>query len=126
MMKKVISTDQAPKAIGPYSQAIECNGLLFVSGQIPIDPSTGAIVDGDIKIQTRRVLQNITAILEAAGYQLDDVIKCTVLMADMNDFAAMNEIYGEFFTNNKPARAAFGVVQLPMKAKVEIECIASK
>jgi len=94
--------------------------------QIPIDPSTGAIVDGDIKIQTRRVLQNITAILEAAGYQLDDVIKCTVLMADMNDFAAMNEIYGEFFTNNKPARAAFGVVQLPMKAKVEIECIASK
>jgi len=126
MMKKVISTDQAPKAIGPYSQAIECNGLLFVSGQIPIDPSTGAIVDGDIKIQTRRVLQNITAILEAAGYQLDDVIKCTVLMADMNDFAAMNEIYGEFFTNNKPARAAFGVVQLPMKSKVEIECIASK
>jgi 2-iminobutanoate/2-iminopropanoate deaminase len=126
MMKKVISTDQAPKAIGPYSQAIECNGLLFISGQIPIDPSTGAIVDGDIKIQTRRVLQNITAILEAAGYQLDDVIKCTVLMADMNDFAAMNEIYGEFFTNNKPARAAFGVVQLPMKAKVEIECIASK
>ncbi|HNT70859.1 MAG: Enamine/imine deaminase [Bacteroidetes bacterium ADurb.Bin035] len=125
-MKKVISTDQAPKAIGPYSQAIECNGLLFISGQIPIDPSTGAIVDGDIKIQTRRVLQNITAILEAAGYQLDDVIKCTVLMADMNDFAAMNEIYGEFFTNNKPARAAFGVVQLPMKAKVEIECIASK
>ncbi len=126
MMKKVISTVQAPKAIGPYSQAIECNGLLFISGQIPIDPSTGAIVDGDIKIQTRRVLQNITAILEAAGYQLDDVIKCTVLMADMNDFAAMNEIYGEFFTNNKPARAAFGVVQLPMKAKVEIECIASK
>lgn len=125
-MKKVISTDQAPKAICPYSQAIECNGLLFISGQIPIDPSTGAIVDGDIKIQTRRVLQNITAILEAAGYQLDDVIKCTVLMADMNDFAAMNEIYGEFFTNNKPARAAFGVVQLPMKAKVEIECIASK
>jgi 2-iminobutanoate/2-iminopropanoate deaminase len=125
-MKKVISTDQAPKAIGPYSQAIECNGLLFISGQIPIDPSTGAIVDGDIKVQTRRVLQNITAILEAAGYQLDDVIKCTVLMADMNDFAAMNEIYGEFFTNNKPARAAFGVVQLPMKAKVEIECIASK
>lgn len=125
-MKKVISTDQAPKAIGPYSQAIECNGLLFISGQIPIDPSTGAIVDGDIKIQTRRVLQNITAILEAAGYQLDDVIKCTVLMADMNDFAAMNEIYGEFFTNNKPARAAFGVVQLPMKSKVEIECIASK
>ena len=125
-MKKVISTDQAPKAIGPYSQAIESNGLLFISGQIPIDPSTGAIVDGDIKIQTRRVLQNITAILEAAGYQLDDVIKCTVLMADMNDFAAMNEIYGEFFTNNKPARAAFGVVQLPMKAKVEIECIASK
>ena len=126
MMKKVISTDQAPKAIGPYSQAIESNGLLFVSGQIPIDPSTGAIVDGDIKMQTRRVLQNITAILEAAGYQLDDVIKCTVLMADMNDFAAMNEIHGEFFTNNKPARAAFGVVQLPMKAKVEIECIASK
>lgn len=126
MMKKVISTVQAPKAIGPYSQAIECNGLLFVSGQIPIDPSTGAIVDGDIKIQTRRVLQNITAILEAAGYRLDDVIKCTVLMADMNDFAAMNEIYSEFFTNNKPARAAFGVVQLPMKAKVEIECIASK
>ncbi|MDI3546057.1 MAG: 2-iminobutanoate/2-iminopropanoate deaminase [Rikenellaceae bacterium] len=125
-MKKVISTVQAPKAIGPYSQAIECNGLLFVSGQIPIDPSTGAIVDGDIKIQTRRVLQNITAILEAAGYRLDDVIKCTVLMADMNDFAAMNEIYSEFFTNNKPARAAFGVVQLPMKAKVEIECIASK
>ena len=125
-MKKVISTDQAPKAIGPYSQAIECNGLLFISGQIPIDPSTGAILDGDIKIQTRRVLQNITAILEAAGYQLDDVIKCTVLMADMNDFADMNEIYGEFFTNNKPARAAFGVVQLPMKAKVEIECIASK
>ena len=125
-MKKVISTDQAPKAIGPYSQSIECNGLLFISGQIPIDPSTGAIVDGDIKIQTRRVLQNITAILEAAGYQLDDVIKCTVLMADMNDFADMNEIYGEFFTNNKPARAAFGVVQLPMKAKVEIECIASK
>lgn len=125
-MKKVISTDQAPKAIGPYSQAIEYNGLLFVSGQIPIDPSTGSIVDGDIKVQTRRVLQNMTAILESAGYTLDNVVKCTVLMADMNDFAAMNEVYGEYFTNNKPARAAFGVVQLPMHAKVEIECIAAK
>ncbi|HHW59030.1 MAG: RidA family protein [Bacteroidales bacterium] len=123
-MKKTISTDLAPKAIGPYSQAIECNGLLFVSGQIPIDPNTGVIITGDIKMQTRRVLQNIKAILEAAGYTLDDVVKCTVLMADMNDFADMNQVYGEFFVNNKPARAAFGVVKLPMNAKVEIECIA--
>ena len=95
-MKKTISTDLAPKAIGPYSQAIECNGLLFVSGQIPIDPNTGVIITGDIKMQTRRVLQNIKAILEAAGYTLDDVVKCTVLMADMNDFADMNQVYGEF------------------------------
>lgn len=125
-MKKVIFTDQAPKAIGPYSQAIEKNGMLFISGQVPIDPATGMVVEGGIREQTERVMKNIAAILEAAGYQFSDVLKCTCLLSDMVNFGSMNEIYGQYFTENPPARAAYGVVKLPLGALIEIEVIAAK
>ena len=125
-MKKVIHTENAPKAVGPYSQAIETNGMLFVSGQIPIDPATGKFVEGGIKEQTTQVMKNIGAILTAAGYNYSDVVKSTCLLADMADFAAMNEVYGSFYTENPPARAAYGVVKLPLGALVEIETIAVK
>jgi 2-iminobutanoate/2-iminopropanoate deaminase len=125
-MKKVIHTEKAPKAVGPYSQAIESNNMLFISGQIPIDPLTGKIVEGGIKEQTRQVMENISAILKAAGYSFDDVIKSTCLLADMNDFAAMNEVYGSYYQVNPPARAAYGVVKLPLGAMIEIETIATK
>lgn len=125
-MKKVIHTSQAPKAVGPYSQAIEANGMLFISGQIPIDPATGKIVDGDIKAQTTQVMKNIEAILKEAGYTFKDVVKSTCLLSDMNNFAAMNEVYGSYYTENPPARAAYGVVKLPLGAMVEIETIAAK
>jgi 2-iminobutanoate/2-iminopropanoate deaminase len=124
-MKKVIHTEKAPKAVGPYSQAIESNNMLFISGQIPIDPLTGKIVEGGIKEQTRQVMENISAILKAAGYSFDDVIKSTCLLADMNDFAAMNEVYGSYYQVNPPARAAYGVVKLPLGAMIEIETIAT-
>ncbi len=125
-MKKVIHTSQAPKAVGPYSQAIEANGMLFISGQIPIDPATGKIVDGGIKEQTQQVMKNIEAILREAGYTFKEVVKSTCLLSDMNNFAAMNEVYGSYYSENPPARAAYGVVKLPLGALVEIETIAAK
>lgn len=125
-MKKVISTPKAPGAIGPYSQAIENNGFLFVSGQVPIDPATGKLVEGDITAQTEQVLRNIGAILEAAGYTYADVCKTTVFLDDMGNFKAMNEVYSRYFTVNPPARAAFAVKELPLGAKVEIESVASR
>ena len=125
-MNQIIHTDNAPAAIGPYSQAVKTGNLLFVSGQIPIDPATGAFAGEDITSQTRQSLKNVQAILEAAGYSLADVVKATVLLADIADFAAMNAVYAEFFTANCPARAAFAVKDLPKGALVEIEVIAGK
>ena len=123
-MKQVIHTDSAPAAIGPYSQAIRIGDLLFVSGQVPIDPSTGAIVEGDISVQARQSLNNLKAILNAAGTNMVAVVKTTVFLADMNDFAAMNEVYAQFFQEPFPARSAVQVGRLPKDAKVEIEAIA--
>lgn len=125
-MKKIIFTDKAPKAIGPYSQAVEANGMLFISGQVPIDPATGKLAEGGIREQTEQVMKNIGAILEAAGYTYADVIKSTCLLSDMDNFAAMNEVYGRYYPSESPARAAFGVVRLPLGALVEIETIAAK
>ena len=123
-MKQVIHTDSAPAAIGPYSQAIQIGDLLFVSGQVPIDPSTGAIVEGDIKAQAQQSLNNLKAILNAAGTNMGAVVKTTVFLADMNDFAAMNEVYATFFESDAPARSAVAVKALPKDALVEIEVIA--
>lgn len=125
-MKKIIHTENAPKAIGPYSQAVEANGMLFISGQIPINPATGVLVEADIRIQTEQVMKNIEAILTEAGYTFANVIKSTCLLSDMNNFAAMNEIYGKYYPENSPARAAYGVVKLPLGALIEIETIAAK
>jgi len=125
-MKKIHFTEKAPKAIGPYSQAVEANGMLFISGQVPIDPATGKLIEGDIREQTEQVMKNIGAILEAAGYKYSDVIKSTCLLSDMNNFAAMNEIYGKYYPTDSPARAAYGVVKLPLGALIEIETIAAK
>ena len=125
-MNQIIHTDNAPAAIGPYSQAVKAGSLLFVSGQIPIDPATGTFAGEDIVSQTRQSLTNVKAILEQAGYSLGDVVKATVLLADMGDFAAMNGVYGEFFRENCPARAAFAVKELPRGALVEIEVIACR
>ena len=125
-MKKVISTTNAPAAIGPYSQAIEVNGMLFISGQIPIDPATGEIVAGGITEQTPQSFKNIRAILTEAGYSFDNVVKTTVLLADIADFADMNEVYASFFCEPFPARSAFAVRDLPKGALVEIEMIAAK
>ncbi len=123
-MKEIISTENAPGAIGPYSQAVKTGNLIFVSGQIPIDPKTGEFVSSEIKTQTEQVLKNLSAILQAAGSKLENVVKTTVFLADMNDFAAMNEIYGKYFNENKPARATVEAARLPRDARVEIECIA--
>ena len=123
-MKQVIHTDSATAAIGPYSQAIQIGDLLFVSGQVPIDPSTGAIVEGDVKAQAQQSLNNLKAILNAAGTNMGAVVKTTVFLADMNDFAAMNEVYAQFFQEPFPARSAVQVGRLPKDAKVEIEAIA--
>lgn len=125
-MKTIISTEQAPQAVGPYSQAVEANGFLFISGQIPINPATGVLIDGDIKEQTEQVMQNMAAILDEAGYSFMDVVKCTCLLDDMNNFKAMNEVYARYFTSEQPARAAFGVVKLPLGVMIEIEAIAAK
>lgn len=125
-MNQIIHTDKAPAAIGPYSQAVKAGNMLFVSGQIPIDPATGAFAGEDIVTQTRQSLTNLKAILEAAGYSCADVVKTTVLLADMGDFAAMNAVYAEFFPANCPARAAFAVKELPRGARVEIEAVAAK
>ncbi|RPH32798.1 MAG: RidA family protein [Bacteroidales bacterium] len=123
-MKKIISTDKAPKAIGPYSQAVEANGVLFISGQVPIDPATGKLIEGGIKEQTEQVMKNIGAILDAAGLSYANVVKSTCLLNDMGNFATMNEIYGRYYTTEMPARAAYGVVKLPLGALIEIETIA--
>lgn len=123
-MKKIISTDKAPKAIGPYSQAVEANGILFISGQVPIDPATGKLVEGGIKDQTEQVMKNIGAILEAAGLNYSHVVKSTCLLSDMDNFGAMNEVYSRFYTSEMPARAAYGVVKLPLGALIEVETIA--
>ncbi|MDR0565434.1 MAG: RidA family protein [Prevotellaceae bacterium] len=125
-MKKTIQTDKAPKAVGPYSQAIEINGTLYTSGQIPINPATGAVVEGGIAAQTEQVFRNIEAVLSEAGYTLANVVKTTVLMQDLNDFAAMNEVYARFFTAQQPARSTFQVAKLPLGAQVEIETVAVK
>jgi len=126
MEKKIIYTDKAPKAIGPYSQAVLMGDLLFVSGQIPLDPETMTIVSDDVKLQTHQVLKNLQAILNEAGMSLENVVKTTVYIKDMNDFAAINEVYAEYFTTNKPARACVEVARLPKDVKVEIELIAHK
>ena len=125
-MKTVISTENAPQAIGPYSQAIEANGMLFISGQIPLDPQTGKIVEGGIEEQTEQVMKNIGAILTAAGYSFAQVVKSTCLLADMKYFADMNRVYARYYPSAPPARAAFAVKELPMQALVEIETIAVK
>ena len=125
-MKSIISTNNAPKAIGPYSQAVEARGTLYISGQIAMNPQTGEIVDGGIAEQTEQVMKNIGAILKAAGYTFDDVVKSTVLLSDIQNFAAMNEVYGRYYSTNTPARAAYAVDSLPLGVLVEIETIAVK
>ena len=123
-MKQIIQTEQAPKAIGPYSQAIKSNGFVFASGQIPIIPETGEFVAGGISEQTEQVLKNLSQVLEAAGSGLNRVVKTTVFLADMEEFAAMNEVYGKFFSDEPPARATVEASRLPRGARVEIEAIA--
>ena len=123
-MKKVINTDNAPNAIGPYSQAVEANGMLFISGQIAIDPATGNIVEGGIREQTEQIMKNISAILQEAGYSFSNVVKSTCLLSDMANFGVMNEVYGKYYSVNPPARAAFAVKELPLGVLVEIETIA--
>lgn len=123
-MKEIISTENAPSAIGPYSQAVKTGGMVFCSGQIPIDVATGEFVSNDVGEQAHQVLKNLIAVLEAAGGGLDNVVKTTVFLADMNDFGIVNEIYAEYFGDNKPARATVQAARLPRDARVEIDCIA--
>ena len=123
--REAISSADAPKAIGPYSQAIKAGSLLFVSGQIPLDPKTGGMVEGDVAAQTHRVFANLRAILEAAGATFDNVVRTTVYLADMNDFAVVNEVYGTYFSSPAPARATVQAARLPRDARVEIDLIAS-
>lgn len=123
-VKNIIATDRAPRAIGPYSQAVRAGNLVFASGQIPIDPATGQFVPGGIAEQTEQVLRNLTAVFAAAGVGMDQVIKTTVFLADMDDFGAMNEVYGRFFAEEPPARATVQAARLPRDARVEIEAIA--
>jgi 2-iminobutanoate/2-iminopropanoate deaminase len=124
-MRKIIATEDAPKAIGPYSQAVAWNGIVYLSGQIPLDPATGQLVDGGIVAQTARVLDNLKAVLEAAGSDLDHVLKTTVFLKDMSEFAAMNEVYARYFESNPPARATVEAARLPRDVRVEIECVAA-
>ena len=123
-MKKIIHTSKAPEAVGSYSQAVEARGMLFVSGQLGIDPETGQLVDGGVGEQTRCLLENLKTVLLAAGYNLNDVVKCTVFLKDIRNFQAMNEVYASFFEKDPPARAAFQVAALPLGALVEIEAVA--
>ena len=123
-MKDIISTDKAPAAIGPYSQAVKTGNLLFTSGQIPIDPATNTLVEGGIEVQARRVFENVQAILSASGAGMDQVVKTVVFLKDMNDFAKVNEIYAEFFTGNYPARSCVEVARLPKDVLIEMEAIA--
>jgi 2-iminobutanoate/2-iminopropanoate deaminase len=123
-VKEIISTEKGPKAIGPYSQAVRANGFIYISGQGAIDPATGALVEGGIAEQTARALDNLKAIVEAAGSSLDHAVKVTVFLKDMNDFAAMNEVYARYFPKNKPARTTVEVARLPLDLRVEIDMIA--
>jgi 2-iminobutanoate/2-iminopropanoate deaminase len=123
-MSEIISTDRAPAAIGPYSQAVKTDGLIFASGQIPLDPRTGQFVEGGIAEQTHQVIKNLEAVLNAAGASLKSVVKTTVFLADMDDFQAMNEVYGQYFSANYPARATVQAARLPRDARVEIDLIA--
>lgn len=125
-MKRIIKTPNAPSAIGPYSQAVECNNTLFISGQIPLIPGTGKLLEGDIKAQTDLVMKNIGAILEAAGYSYDNVVKYTVLLADMADFQSINEVFLSYYESDPPARATFAVAGLPLNVRIEIDTIAMK
>jgi 2-iminobutanoate/2-iminopropanoate deaminase len=125
-MKTIIHTEKAPRAVGPYSQAVLAGNTLYISGQIPIDPATGIVVEGGITEQSHQVLKNMGAILKEAGFEYEHVVKCTCLLADMNFFAEMNAVYSEYFSENPPARAAFAVKGLPLAVLVEIECIAVK
>jgi 2-iminobutanoate/2-iminopropanoate deaminase len=126
MMKRIISTANAPAAVGPYSQAVEIKGTLYISGQIPIDPLKGKLVEGDITAQTEQVFKNIAAILQESGYKFSDVVKSTCLLSDMADFKAMNDVYALYYPDMQPARAAFAVKALPLGALIEIETIAVK
>ena len=123
-MREIIATESAPRAIGPYSQAVRAGNLIFASGQIPIDPATGEFVSGEIAEQTEQVLRNISAVFEAAGASLNEVVKTTVFLVDMDDFTAMNDVYARFFGEHRPARATVQAARLPRDAKVEIEAIA--
>jgi 2-iminobutanoate/2-iminopropanoate deaminase len=123
-MREIVATDRGPKAIGPYSQAVKANGFVFVSGQVAIDPKTQQVIEGAIVPQTERVMENLKGIVEASGSSLDKVVKTTVFLADMNDFAAMNEVYARYFPANPPARATVQVSRLPKDVRVEIEVIA--
>ena len=125
-MREVIATDHAPKAIGPYSQAIRAQGLIFTSGQVAIDPASQQVIAGDVSAQTDRVLKNLDAILQAAGSSLDKVLRCTVFLKNMGDFAAMNEVYGRYFKQSPPARSTVEVARLPKDVLVEIDVIALK
>ena len=122
---KIVSTQNAPAAIGPYSQAVVTNGFAFLSGQIPLDPATGQVIDGDVAAQTERVLENLRAVLEGCGSSLDKVVKTTVYLTDMREFARMNEVYARYFPANPPARATVEAARLPRDARVEIDCIAT-
>ncbi len=126
MAVQVVSTDQAPKAIGPYSQAIVSGDLIFTSGQIPLDPATQALVTGDVRAQTERVMENLAAVLQAAGAGFEQVVKATIFLADLGDFATVNEVYGKRFPKNPPARSTVQVAALPRGARVEIDLIARK
>ena len=123
-MQQIIATEKAPRAIGPYSQAVAHNGLLYLSGQIALDPATGQVIEGDVAAQTERVLENLKAVLEAAGSSLGRVLKTTVYLKDLGEFARMNEVYGRYFPENPPARATVEVARLPRDARVEIEAVA--
>ena len=125
MSKKAVSSPEAPKAIGPYSQAVRAGQFLFASGQIPLDPATGAVVDGDISAQTRRVMENLGAVLASAGLSFAHVVRTTVFLADMGEFAAVNEVYGKYFSEPYPARATVQVARLPRDVRVEIDLIAT-
>ncbi len=123
-MKEIVSTENAPSAIGPYSQAVKAGGFVFCSGQIPLDPATGEFVSHEVAEQAEQVLKNLSAVLEAAGSDLGKVVKTTIFLSDMNDFAVVNEVYGRYFTSEQPARATVQAARLPRDAKVEIECVA--
>jgi 2-iminobutanoate/2-iminopropanoate deaminase len=123
-MKKIVATEKAPKAIGPYSQAVVHNGLAFLSGQIPLDPVTGQLVEADITVQTTRVLENLKAVLDACGSSLEQVVKTTVYLTDIREFAEMNEVYGTYFSENPPARSTIQAARLPRNVRVEIDAIA--